>query len=98
MSAEEKKHSESISNDVAPVHRDAKGIEGTRRADNVLLAKLGYRSEFKREFSVSLSMLCSAWPLDTDTEQAYRDCGILLFHHGRCCLCVFDLFFPPICR
>lgn len=57
MSAEEKKSSDSISNDVTPVHRDAKGIEGIRKADNVLLAKLGYRSEFKREFSVSL---CSA--------------------------------------
>jgi len=55
MSAEEKK--ESISNDVTPVHHDAKGIQGIRRADNVLLAKLGYKSEFRREFSVSL---CSA--------------------------------------
>jgi hypothetical protein len=57
MSVEEKKPSSSISNDVTPVQQDAKGIEGTRRADNVLLAKLGYRSEFQREFSVSL---CSA--------------------------------------
>ncbi len=54
VSAEEKKHS--ISNDVTPVPvpHDAKGIQTIRRADNVLLAKLGYRSEFKREFSVSL--------------------------------------------
>lgn len=52
MSTEEKKLS--ISDDVTPVHHDAKGIQGIRRADNVLLAKLGYRSEFKREFSVSL--------------------------------------------
>jgi len=56
MSAEEKKLS-NISNDVTPVDRDAKAIQGIRRADNVLLAKLGYKSEFKREFSVSL---CSA--------------------------------------
>lgn len=52
MSADEKELS--ISNDVTPVHHDVKGIEGIRRADNTLLAKLGYRSEFKREFSVSL--------------------------------------------
>jgi hypothetical protein len=54
MSTEEKKSS--ISNDVSPVHHDSdlKGVQGIRRADNVLLAKLGYRSEFKREFSVSL--------------------------------------------
>ena len=52
MSAEEKKFS--ISDDVTTVHHDVKGIQGIRRADNVLLAKLGYRSEFKREFSVSL--------------------------------------------
>jgi len=50
MSAEEKKFS--ISNDVTPVPRDVKGIQDIRRADNVLLAKLGYRSEFKREFSL----------------------------------------------
>jgi hypothetical protein len=52
MSTEEKNFS--ISNDVTPVHHDAKGIKGIRREDNILLAKLGYKSEFKREFSVSL--------------------------------------------
>ena len=94
MSADEKK--DSGSNEVTSVHHDAKGIEGTRQADNILLAKLGYRSEFKREFSVSRSY--NACSLDTDTEQAYRDRGILLFHHGCRCFCDFDLFFPPICR
>ena len=52
MSTEEKKLS--VSNDVTPVYPDAEGIKGIRRADNVLLAKLGYKSEFKREFSVSI--------------------------------------------
>jgi hypothetical protein len=94
MSADEKEYS--ISNDVTPVHHGAKDVEGTRRADNILLAKLGYRSEFKREFSVSL--FYDPCPLDTDTEPAHRDCGILLFHHGRRCLCDFHLFFPLICR
>jgi len=50
--AEEKPY---ISNDVTVVYHETthKGIEEVRRADNVLLAHLGYRSEFKREFSVS---------------------------------------------
>ncbi|KAI0005109.1 amino acid/polyamine transporter I [Russula compacta] len=50
MSTDEEKRS--ISNDVVLVHHDTKAIESTRRADDVLLAKLGYRSEFKREFSL----------------------------------------------
>ena len=95
MSAEEKKFS--ISNDVTPVPHDVKGIEGVRRADNVLLAKLGYRSEFKREFSVSLCSTMDGRFIPT-RNKAYRDSRILLFHHGRYCLCVFDLYFPPICR
>jgi hypothetical protein len=94
MPEDEKK--ESISNDVTPVHHDEKGVEIIRREDNVLLAKLGYRSEFKREFSVSL--FHDAWSLDTDLEQAHRDRGVLLFHHGRRCICGFDLFFPSIFR
>jgi len=52
MSAE--KEQLSISNEVVSVHHDVKGTENIRRADNVLLARLGYKSEFKREFSVSV--------------------------------------------
>jgi hypothetical protein len=52
MSADKEKRS--ISDDVASVHNGVKEKEGIRRADNVLLARLGYRSEFKREFSVSV--------------------------------------------
>jgi hypothetical protein len=69
MPEDEKKPS-SVSDEVTPVHHaDDKGVESIRRDDNVLLAKLGYRSEFKREFSVSL--FHDAWPLDTDMEQAH---------------------------
>jgi hypothetical protein len=51
-SADEEKRS--ISNYVTSTHHDpAMGVDGIRREDNVLLAKLGYRAEFKREFSVS---------------------------------------------
>lgn len=42
----------SATNDVVSV-RNESGLETVRRADDVLLAKLGYKSEFKREFSVS---------------------------------------------
>lgn len=63
MSAE--KEQSSISNDVVSVHHE--GTEGIRRADNVLLARLGYKSEFKREFSVSVPY--DFWPLDTDPGQ-----------------------------
>ena len=52
MSADNEKLS--ISNDVTSVHHDVKGTESIRRDDNVLLARLGYKSEFKREFSVSV--------------------------------------------
>lgn len=65
MSADKEKLS--ISNDVTSVHHDVKGTETIRRADNVLLAKLGYKSEFKREFSVSV--FDDLWSLDTDAGQ-----------------------------
>jgi hypothetical protein len=42
----------SVSNDIVSV-RNESGCDNIRRADDVLLAKLGYKSEFKREFSVS---------------------------------------------
>lgn len=65
MATDEEKRS--ISNEAISVHHDAKAIESTRRDDNILLAKLGYRSEFRREFSVSL--LYDVRSLDTDAEQ-----------------------------
>jgi len=50
MSADNEKRS--ISEDVTSVHHVVQGKEGIRRADNKLLARLGYKSEFKREFSL----------------------------------------------
>ncbi|KAI9467111.1 amino acid transporter [Lactarius psammicola] len=41
----------SASNDVVSAHNDPES-DGVRRADDILLAKLGYKSEFKREFSL----------------------------------------------
>ena len=34
---------------------DHEGLTALKHADDALLAQLGYKSEFKREFSVSLS-------------------------------------------
>ena len=45
-----------VSNDIVSVHDDS-GTDGVRRQDDILLAKLGYKSEFRREFSVSLIIL-----------------------------------------
>ncbi|KAI0254804.1 amino acid/polyamine transporter I [Lactifluus subvellereus] len=50
MSADEEKPT--ISNDVVLVHHDYKGSDDPRRGDDILLAKLGYKSEFRREFSL----------------------------------------------
>lgn len=41
----------SASNDVVPAQNDTE-LDGVRRTDDILLAKLGYKSEFKREFSL----------------------------------------------
>jgi hypothetical protein len=59
----------SISNEVVLVQHDVKRTESIRRADNVLLAKLGYKSEFKREFSVSVPYDLRSQSLDTDAGQ-----------------------------
>jgi hypothetical protein len=57
MAADQEKPT--VSNDVVSV-RNESGLETVRRADDVLLAKLGYKSEFRREFSVSLITLRKA--------------------------------------
>ena len=48
-----------VLNDVGSTHNSPQ-LDGVRHADDVLLAKLGYKSEFKREFSVSLIASCKA--------------------------------------
>jgi hypothetical protein len=54
MSADEEKPT--ISNDIVLVHHENKKTEEIWHADDMLLAKLGYKSEFRREFSVSLAL------------------------------------------
>ena len=53
------KEKPTVSNDVVSV-RNESGLDNVRHADDVLLAKLGYKSEFRREFSVSLITLRKA--------------------------------------
>jgi hypothetical protein len=67
MSADNEKRS--ISEDVTSVHHVVKGKESIRRADNNLLARLGYRSEFKREFSVRVPYGPYGQSLVTDVGQ-----------------------------
>lgn len=52
MSADKDSEKHPISNVVTSVHHRVKEKESIRRDDNILLAKLGYRGEFKREFSL----------------------------------------------
>jgi regulatory protein YycI of two-component signal transduction system YycFG len=66
MSADKDSEKHSISNAVTPVHHGVKEKESIRRDDNVLLAKLGYRGVFRREFSVSV--LYDLWSLDIDHD------------------------------
>lgn len=42
---------EASANETSTVHKP--GVLGTRKRDDALLAKMGYKSEFRREFSVN---------------------------------------------
>jgi hypothetical protein len=54
MSADEEKKPTSF-DDVISAHGE-KGLDEVRHADNILLARLGYKSQFRREFSVGLAL------------------------------------------
>jgi hypothetical protein len=67
-----------------------------RHEDDVRLAELGYKSEFKREFSVRVAfrrsyLQCQSLTLQLKVDRA---CCLFFFNHGRGCLCYVDLFFP----
>jgi hypothetical protein len=91
MSADEEKPK--ISNDVVVVHHgdEKAGTNEIRRADDILLARLGYKSEFRREFSVSLTLLVRRGCLILRHGTAYRDGGICLLHNGHHCLSIRDI-------
>ena len=55
---EKHKFNNTVNVHAVPVGPTEETVEAIRHADDVLLAQLGYKSEFKREFSVSrLSVL-----------------------------------------
>ena len=60
---------------------DHENLSAVKHADDVLLAQLGYKSEFKREFSVSRPsahvavatlVVCSLWYLQADYMRLIR--------------------------
>lgn len=55
-------------------------------SDDALLAKLGYKSEFKREFSVRSSW-CLSGSIALIIDEAFRDCVVRIQYHGRHCIC-----------
>lgn len=67
---------------------DHESLTALRHADDALLAKLGYRSEFKREFSVSL-LFCTCIPsevlllTDSNVMLAIRNHRVRLLDYGR---------------
>lgn len=73
-----------------------------RHADDELLAQLGYKSEFRREFSVRA--LCKTPPMETSMTMhlqcavACRDHRIRVFYHGRRRVRVFDHVVPACLR
>lgn len=91
--------SEKEKDTVDTVHEaiDIHDVDALRRADDVRLAELGYKSEFKREFSVRA--ICAA-PIflsceadgNTPDVRAY---SIFLLDHGCRCLSYIHLFFSP---
>ena len=61
-----------------------------RNADDELLAQLGYKSEFRREFTVSThSNLAQLRPI-SPRRLALRDCRLRFLYHGRHSVCIID--------
>lgn len=86
-------------------HADYGGSEDlavVRHADDELLAQLGYKSEFRREFSVRA--LCETPSMDTSMTMrlqcavACRDHRIRVLYHGCRRVRVFDNVVPACIR
>ncbi len=101
MSDEEKRTTAST----AVVEEESHGgaLKALKHADDALLAKLGYRSEFRREFSVCLrsgvpcSVLCVL-----NRRRAFsvadRDNRICVFDHGCRRVCILNNVLPTHLR
>lgn len=87
MSDEEKRTTASTVAEEESHHGGA--LKALKHADDALLATLGYRSEFRREFSVCLCSGCALLrtlcvPLTLCAlYAAHRDNRIRVFDHGR---------------
>ena len=69
-----------------------------RNADDELLAQLGYKSEFRREFTVSThSNLAQLRPI-SPRRLALRDCRLRFLYHGRRSLRIIYVLIPPSIR
>ena len=71
----------------ANVHSEDDSLYSIRRADDAMLAHLGYKSEFRREFSVCCVVLLYAVTLtyfDRDGPLAFRDDRVCVLYHGCC--------------
>ena len=86
----------------ADANADGEGLAALKHADDALLAKLGYQSVFKREFSVSLikvldlSMIYRALTEEMDVSSTViRDDRVRVLHNGGRCLGVIDYVVPP---
>ena len=67
------------------------------RADDAKLAELGYKSEFRREFSVRKMLHLASSVADRliSYPKAFRDGGFCYFNNGCCRLCNVDILFWP---
>ena len=67
------------------------------RADDAKLAELGYRSEFRREFSVRQILHLGSSVTDRliSSSKAIRDGGFCYFNYGCCRLCNVDVLLWP---
>jgi hypothetical protein len=76
---------------IVDVEQTGKGDElwAIRQLDDDTLAKLGYKSEFKREFSVSL-WFCSMTMRRADRFSALRNHCFCILDYGSNCVCIFD--------
>jgi hypothetical protein len=69
---------------------EVSATERLRNADNSLLALLGYRAEFKREFSASFELMF-LYDMMLIFSIAYRDNSVQLLDYGNNCFCDLDV-------
>lgn len=76
------------------VTSSADELAGIRDADDALLAQLGYKSEFRREFSVSTILNCQSRCCISSCWLALRNGRLRFLYHGCSSVRVVYVFFP----